>query len=251
MDNTNREPLLIRIDDAGSSDGANRAILEAIENLGTDAALSVGIMAVTPATEAFCEAVRGRDLGNVDLGLHLCCNAEWESVRWGPLGPTPGYTYDDGTFHKLVDEHSFEPGPVIEEGKRQLARLRSLGIEPSYMDEHMCFTWHREALWREVCDWAAGEGMVPAYRHEPTYQDLPGRGWPSEGALLDAVGRRGELTNKVWFWCTHPETTPAEQWPGPADDGQQRRLDHANLTDPDLPRKLADAGLRCVRYTEL
>jgi predicted glycoside hydrolase/deacetylase ChbG (UPF0249 family) len=100
----------------------------------------------------------------VDIGLHVTLNAEWEDYKWGPLSPpekVPSLVNPDGFFLPLpADLHA--RGIVVEEAvtevAAQLARLRSVGLNPVYLDEHCYVGWISDDLVVALEDLARRKG---------------------------------------------------------------------------------------------
>ena len=81
--------LYTRGDDCGSSHSANRAILEACE---TGILKNVSFMLPAPYIEEAAQMFSGRN--EFCFGLHVTMNAEWDSLKWGPVSdPHKGARY--------------------------------------------------------------------------------------------------------------------------------------------------------------
>ncbi|MGC9450220.1 MAG: carbohydrate deacetylase [Oceanipulchritudo sp.] len=152
--------LLTRADDFGASPGTNTAILEAAR---AGLVRNVGVMAPGPWLEHHLENLLAmREL--ICVGLHATLNSEWAGLRWGPMAgaaSVPGLVRADGTFHEKVEHtHRFaDPEEGVGEIRAQLEHLRSLGLEPEYLDCHMVFNWHPD--WdRALGELAIAEGLV-------------------------------------------------------------------------------------------
>lgn len=131
--------LLTRADDAGLNVTTNKAIRASVRQ---GIVRNVSFMA--PAPEITHAADTLGDLAKqVDFGLHLCLNAEWTNLRWGPVSSPDdvgSLLRDDGSFPSTPTELA-DQSPVIEEmikeAEAQLDFLAKLGIAVSYLDEHM------------------------------------------------------------------------------------------------------------------
>lgn len=76
--------LVMHADDAGMFLGTNSAIEDLLQSGLVDSA------AVMPAPPYYADMVaRHNAAGNLDLGIHLTFNSEWESYRWGPVFRPP------------------------------------------------------------------------------------------------------------------------------------------------------------------
>jgi hypothetical protein len=125
--------------DAGMSRSTGRAIRAAVRQ---GIVRNISILAC--ASEAEDAAGVLVDLGDrADFGLHVCLTSEWTPIRWGPVSrreDVPSLVRTDGTFPMDCAElGSLAPNldQMTAEVVAQYERLRSLGIRPSYMDEHM------------------------------------------------------------------------------------------------------------------
>jgi predicted glycoside hydrolase/deacetylase ChbG (UPF0249 family) len=77
------------------------------------------------------------------IGLHATVTSEWEGVRWGPVSGAAarsGLKQADGTFPRTIAESmkGADEETIMEEIAAQLVLLRSVGLRPSYLDNHMC-----------------------------------------------------------------------------------------------------------------
>ena len=84
--------LILHVDDAGMSSESNRGTIDAIEQ---GAANSLSVMMPTPWVPEVVDYIKANP--DVDAGLHLTLNAEWDDYRWGPLAGKP-------TVPSLVDQ---------------------------------------------------------------------------------------------------------------------------------------------------
>ncbi|TVR46803.1 MAG: ChbG/HpnK family deacetylase [Puniceicoccaceae bacterium] len=250
--------LLTRADDAGSSRSANRAIREACLD---GICRNLGLMAPAPAIDD--AAVVLRDLPGVDIGVHATVTSEWEAPRWGPLlgdQSHPGLRLEDGCFPQTTQalrEREVPPEAILAEVKAQIAKIRSLGFDPSYLDEHMGFGW-LPGLEAALAELARKEGLV--YRRD--LDGLPRSEAPvgaesgrPENFLRSLEAARPGLYLVVAHPCYDDEETrgivnPSHQpgFHGPDRDGQRRMY-----TDPRVRDWVNDPSnnVRLVRYREL
>lgn len=125
--------LLVTADDFGMCHAVNAGIARAMRE---------GIVRATNFLVPcpwFTEAVALAKLHGLPVGVHLCLTAEWDHLRWGPLTRAPGLCDELGHFHG-----AFEPllarardQEILDEYLAQVARVRSLGLEPTHLDTHM------------------------------------------------------------------------------------------------------------------
>jgi predicted glycoside hydrolase/deacetylase ChbG (UPF0249 family) len=83
-----------------------------------------------------------RDDPEIDLGVHVTLNAEWDSYRWGPLStrdPASGLLDADGYFHQWQDAvyQNARPEAVEKELNAQIDHALAAGIDVTHIDSHM------------------------------------------------------------------------------------------------------------------
>ena len=169
--------VAFRMDDLAATPGHTRAALDAFA---AGLARSGGVMVVTDefprSAPAIADFLRGRR--DLDVGLHLCVNCEWQGMTWKPAATdVPALTDDAGhLLPRPKDLHARGGFPVeqmLREFDAQLARLRDAGIEPTYADEHMGFSWaagEGEAGPAAARDWCDRNGLLyapPLPNHRP------------------------------------------------------------------------------------
>lgn len=160
--------LIVHADDVGMC----QATLTAYERL-----LEVGLMTTAsvmvpcpwfPAVADFC-----RKHPEVDMGVHLTLNCEWNHYRWRPLtttDPANGLLDDEGYFprqQQAIWEHaSWET--VRLECEAQVSKARSAGIDITHLDDHMLVLAHPKLL-SSYLEWALVQGLPPrvAYLDHP------------------------------------------------------------------------------------
>ena len=129
--------LLTRADDAGLNRSTNRAIRASVKQ---GIVRNVSVLATAPDLEDAAELLLDLD-GLVDFGLHVCLTSEWKQPRYTPVsGNAKSMIRSDGSFPAGVEElATLEPDvdEVADEVRAQLERLRSLGFDVKYIDEHM------------------------------------------------------------------------------------------------------------------
>lgn len=137
-------PVIFRADDVGISLSTVLAARLAIER---GVCRNVSVQAVGAHLALVRELlVPLQRAGRIDLGLHVTLNCEWDFPRFKPIGrhPHPGLLDVDGAFVQhpgILHERQLPGQAVIDEAEAQLALLHAHGIEPDYVDEHMCFGW--------------------------------------------------------------------------------------------------------------
>ena len=168
---TARIHLITRGDDLGTNHSANVAIREAFEK---GVLRNASLMVACPAVEEAAEMLAGEK--GLCVGLHSTMNAEWDSVRWGPVLPAervPSLVDAQGHFFQTVralHEHSPDIDEVFAELQAQLDRARALGFEIKYVDRHMGWGRAVEGLEERFQRWCEGEGIL---NHRHYHRGLP------------------------------------------------------------------------------
>jgi predicted glycoside hydrolase/deacetylase ChbG (UPF0249 family) len=99
-----------------------------------------------PATAKFC-----RENPEIDMGVHITLNCEWQDYRWGPIStndPASGLVDADGYSPMAVDEIWDHANSLaaIHEAQSQLARALASGVDVTHLDEHMGAILHPRLL---------------------------------------------------------------------------------------------------------
>ncbi|MEW5871929.1 MAG: polysaccharide deacetylase family protein [Chloroflexota bacterium] len=129
--------VIIHTDDIGMC----QASLAAFAELAEFGLISSGATMVPcpwfPAVAAYCRAHP-----QVDMGVHITLNSEWDAYRWGPVStrdPATGLLDEEGYLHRsqsAVQQHA-DPGAVQAEVQAQVQRALAAGIDPTHVDTHM------------------------------------------------------------------------------------------------------------------
>jgi len=243
--------IIMQADDVGNSPEANRAIAACVA-AGTIKCVSV----MTPG--GYLEeaaALLSRD-GSIDIGLHVTLNSEWELVKWGPLlgaNRVPSLVDADGFFTTLpgdLKRNGFVIGEAMAEVAAQLARLRSVGLDPVYLDEHCHIGWVSGELLAALADFARREGLLFVTR------DLP----PLPGSGHDWVARVHAAPPGDYLIVTHPGyfeeggVMSRFHFHGAPADGsvaRERAAETNLLCDPSLVERLHDAGATFASYRDI
>jgi predicted glycoside hydrolase/deacetylase ChbG (UPF0249 family) len=139
---TGKTVAVVHADDIGMSHSANAGAFEALAN---GPATCGSVMVPCPwFAEAAQWAQDGRDL---DLGVHLTLNAEYDGFKWGPtagrtlvpsLVDESGYLY--ATSRDTVKYGSVED--VETELRAQIDTALDAGIDVTHLDSHMGTVFH-------------------------------------------------------------------------------------------------------------
>ena len=126
--------IVVHVDDMGMCAAANEGALRALAGSATCGS----IMVPCPAFEEIARIARERP--ELDLGVHLTLNAEYESYRWGPVcDDVSGLVSPDGgmwrTSAETVENASAEE--VERELRGQIDRALAAGIDVTHLDSHM------------------------------------------------------------------------------------------------------------------
>ena len=126
--------VVVHVDDVGMSRAANTGALRAFEG----AATCGSVMVPCAAFDEIARIARGRR--DLDLGVHLTLNAEYEGHRWGPVrDDVPGLVSPDGGMWRTTAEAvaNATPEEVHRELAAQIDRALDAGIDVTHLDSHM------------------------------------------------------------------------------------------------------------------
>ncbi len=231
--------VLFRCDDFGSGHAANRGILSAVS---AGVARNVSVMANGPALQADAKALS--EVPNIDLGVHVCLNSEWDDVKWGPVSPpqeVASLVEANGWLTaspNVLHAKGFEIDDIEREVRAQIRKIRELGLTPNYLDEHMGVGW-LPGVGDLLARIAEEEGLVYG----------PKVDWWS--------GTEAPVGPGPFINVTHPCEDDAEldNWRHEGIPfGQVRRervADLEYLTNPDRSSELARFGLISATYREI
>ncbi|MEE8558827.1 MAG: polysaccharide deacetylase family protein [Myxococcota bacterium] len=126
--------VVVHVDDIGMCAAATEGAVMALEGVATCGS----IMVPCPDFEGI--ARRARERPDLDLGVHLTLNAEYEGYRWGPLrDDVPGLVSPDGGMWRTTAEtvEHASPEEVDRELRAQIDRALDGGIDVTHLDSHM------------------------------------------------------------------------------------------------------------------
>jgi len=133
----NDRVLIIHSDDVGM---CHETTLGAIDGLERGIVSSISMMMPCPWVGEIAAYVKAHP--DVDAGLHLAMNSEWDYYRWGPVAgkcAVPGLADQWGCLWdntELLVQHA-TPDEVEAEIRAQIDRAAAFGITPTHIDTHM------------------------------------------------------------------------------------------------------------------
>lgn len=129
--------VIIHTDDIGMC----HASVQAFKDLWQFGTITSGAVMVPcpwfPAVAKMC-----REHPDMDMGVHVTLNSEWEAYRWRPLStldPASGLLDDHGYFHQWQPQvyENARPEAVEAEVNAQIERAIAAGIDVTHVDSHM------------------------------------------------------------------------------------------------------------------
>lgn len=270
-----KKQLIARADDLGSSNSANQAIERVV---GAGIIRNVSVMACGPFVESAAEMLACRK--DICFGMHTTLNAEWDRVKWGPVGsPYAGMEQGNllagkgreslparvGQVNPLVDENGyFLPDPslflqtkptveqIMREVEAQLERLHKLGFDIRYIDSHMFSEACVPGMDEAMEEFARKKGLVD---HMYFYHLLPNMRRLLEHAG-DMAAWLGAVPDGQYFIVVHPSLDTEEmRRTGNAgvsgtDVARSRARETKIFSSPELCMALETAGFESIRYDE-
>ena len=210
--------VVVHVDDLGMSAAANDGGLQALDG----AATCGSIMVPCPAFEGM--VVLAKERPDLDLGVHLTLNAEYESYRWGPVADAvPGLVAPDGGMWR--DPADTRSNASVEEVERelraQIERALEAGIDVTHLDSHMGTVFDSKFV--EVYVRLAGDYRLPAFIPRVDWAVLAARGMPANlekyVELIEGVEKRGFPVFQQF------DADSLEFEPGTAADHNRARVD--------------------------
>jgi len=132
---------IVHADDIGMCHAANEGAFEALAN---GPATCGSIMVPCPWFREAADHARAHP--ELDLGVHLTLNCEWDHYRWGPLAgrsAVPSLLDDQGFLPRTTLEvaQRARPEEVAIELRAQVERALEAGVDVTHLDSHMgtCF----------------------------------------------------------------------------------------------------------------
>jgi hypothetical protein len=255
-----RKRLLVTADDFGMCHAVNAGTVRAMQKG------CVGSSNFLVPCPWFSEALSLAREHALPIGVHLCVTCEWDQLRWGPLTRAPGLCDEQGFLHPR-----FEPllarasdAEILAEYLAQVARVRSLGFEPTHLDTHMLPSTDQgpgalrlKALVAEV---ARTSGLRYLYETDSSGRlryfdqelEISGESWASVWSRLEAlgpgtyhlIGHAAEPSPELEAMCSADH--PARIWAAPI-----RVMDLAFFTAGGTRQRLHDLGFDLITVADL
>ena len=152
--------LIVHADDLGMAHSINAATIKAFE---TGLANSGSIMIPCPWLPEIAAYARANP--NADLGLHLTLTSEWKLFRWGSVLPKDSVSsLFDGNGYLYPTESEAAARINLKETeaeiRAQIARAKSMGIQPTHLDSHMGTLYQTKELF-EILIRVGRENKLP------------------------------------------------------------------------------------------
>lgn len=193
--------LILHADDVGMSHSVNRASLEALEK-GWITSASI----LVPAPWFAEAATWARTHPGADLGIHLALNAEWTTLRWGPVsgrGEVPTLLAPDGYLPLLTDGvANTNPREVERELRAQIDFARRAGVNITHLDSHMGALFGAESVFNVYLALGQSYGLPLLLQRTGAPGGPPAPAWAERArnvALVDRVLQMGPgVSREQW-----------------------------------------------------
>ena len=264
--------VVVHVDDIGMCSAANAGALRALAGVATCGS----VMVPCPAFEEIAAIARDRD--DLDLGIHLTLNAEYESYRWGPVrDDVSGLVSPDGGMWRTTAETVAHASPeeVDRELRAQIDGALMAGIDVTHLDGHMGTVFdpkfldvyarlaldYRLPAFLPRVDRAVLEGLGMADRYERyarVTDRLEGEGLPvfdhfDADSLSFAPGSGAEHNTRrlsglgpgLSYLITH-SALGGDELESIAPDWRQRDEEHRIYSDGTMKSVLDELGIRTL-----
>jgi len=215
---TSDRVVVVHVDDLGMAPSANEGGVQALDG----AATCGSVMAPCPAFEQIAQVARERP--ELDLGVHLTLNAEYEHYRWGPIAKlVPGLVSPDGGMWRTTAEtveHASAP-EVDRELRAQIDRALEAGIDVTHLDSHMGTVFNPK--FAQVYVSLARDYRLPAFIPRLAGEALRRADLPSNLELYVSLIERAENSGFPIF--DHFNSDSLQFPPGTGADHNRARVD--------------------------
>ena len=272
--------VIFHVDDAGISYDSNMGAIQALD---CGVATSTSVMMPCPWVPQFARYLKEHP--DVDAGIHLTLNAEWNDYRWGPVAgkpAVPGLVDPQGCLwpdvadvarHASVDEFETEI-------RAQIDKAIAMGLRPTHLDTHMgtCFEqpfterYIKVGIEKQIPILVIGGHMqylgADYGQFKPLIQLLAENVWKAGLPVIDDLvtqptrgqtyeQRKAELfrllsdmkpgVTEIIVHCT----APTEVFQRISGSGQAREAELRLMTDPDVRAFIKDKGIVLTTWREL
>jgi len=176
---------IVHADDIGMCHAANEGAFEALAN---GPATCGSIMVPCPWFREAADHARAHP--ELDLGVHLTLNCEWDHYRWGPLAgrsAVPSLLDDQGFLPRTTLEvaQRARPEEVAIELRAQVERALEAGVDVTHLDSHMGTCFFPQFV--EVYGGLAREFDLPIFAAQPDLEALEKRGMGGLAKVLEPL----------------------------------------------------------------
>lgn len=233
--------LLVTSDDFGMCHAINLGILRSMVH---GVVRSTNFLVPCPW---FSEAFSLAKAHTLPVGVHLCLTCDWDHLKWGPLTSAPSLRDEHGHFLPRYEklQHQARDRDIVAELEAQILRVKSLGFEPTHLDNHMLSAHDTGGIFdivREITrELARKHGLIYTYDTTPTglayfreefcsSQVAEAVTWEklaswTEPGIYHLITHSAVDSPELDGMCS--ETHPARPWAG-----EYRVRDYAFLTSP-------------------
>ncbi len=252
--------LIINGDDFGSSESANRGIIDAFRN---GILRSASLMVPCPW---FPQAVELAKQHGLACGLHMTLTCEYHKYHFGPLTRAPELTRDKKGYTFIANPNELPANGqeiVYRELEAQMERFLDFGLKPAFVDAHMGVVPRWDNAFLSVAERLYERFRVPFLRLEKSggAKSLPlalvtGVGASTEKDLPLKQRFRAQLQalpEGASYMMCHPailtdEMLGMELTPGFA---APRQTDLDVLRDPEVRQWIRELGIEVISVAEL
>jgi predicted glycoside hydrolase/deacetylase ChbG (UPF0249 family) len=256
-----KKQVIINIDDVGSTQAANQAMVEAFsKGIATSCSLMV-------PCAWFSDAVALAKQHKIPMGVHMVISCEYERYGFGPLTREPrlsrdgkGYVFDKSGYQFPKEYADLVYAEIV----AQVERAMDHGVVPTHIDSHMANIPRWDNAFASVCDRLWERFRIP-FRDVPTGASFvaSGMGLPivTTGGIGDPSfeGNKRKLRQALelavpgmnWILCHAAKLSPETQ--GLALDEHfavSRDNDLRVLCDPEVKSWFKELGLELATVAQ-
>ncbi len=273
--------VIFHCDDAGMSHSSNRGAIEALEYGILTSGSTMMPCGWVPEFAAYL-----KKHPEIDNGLHLTLNAEWENYRWLPVAgrdAVPSLADEQGCLWDNVQQVATygTPDEVEREIRAQIERAERMGIPITHIDSHMGALFAREDFFERYMK-VGIEKQIPILmmgghmtyvlqENADALEKIRGaaeRVWEAGLPVLDDLhtgmyditdleSKRTELirilrslkpgVTQIIMHCTRP----TDEFDRISPSGPKRLADLQVMTDPEVKKVIEEEGIILSTWREL